>query len=153
MSTRRISADTGIRREIPGTAFEVPQEITPQVPAESPSVPTPPLARPSPPPAATRAPTGRAGRRVGRTINVDPLMLDILDDAVRRIAVSVGANVQRSACYEAMWVVAIRHLDEVIAIVSADPEGRTIASAFAAELRRSQHITPTQHAPQSRGIP
>jgi hypothetical protein len=62
-------------------------------------------------------------------------MFELLDDALRRIAVAVGTDVQRSACYEAMWVVAIRHLDEVVRIVASDPSGRAIAASFAAELR------------------
>jgi hypothetical protein len=132
---KRVPAHEGILREVPGAAYEVP---APPTPAEERGEPPARGKVPEPRPAAPAAPAvpaaGRYPRRVGRTINVSPLMLEILDDALRRIAVAAGRDVQRSACYEAMWVVAIRHLDEVVGLVARDPEGRAIAEEFAAEL-------------------
>jgi hypothetical protein len=86
------------------------------------------------PPPTPRRTDGRAGR----TVNVQPVLIGLVDDAYRRAAATARANVDKSAFYEAMWIVGMRHYDEVLALLARDPAGERLVAEYAAEAARGE---------------
>ncbi|MBM3451390.1 MAG: hypothetical protein FJX78_10535 [Armatimonadetes bacterium] len=146
-----------VQPDAPGAAAPVPA-----APADSPSLA--PATPATPPPSSVAAPTApttprpssersaavpfvraadlppltprRADGRAGRTVNVKPVLIVLVDDAYRRAAATARANVDKSAFYEALWIVGLRYYDEVLSALAQDPAGERLVEAYAAEAAR-----------------
>jgi hypothetical protein len=125
----RPPADTGLRRRLPGSAFQVPgaepatQATAPeQDPEEAPGQPAH-TAQEGPKPTPRRT-DGRAGR----TLNVQPALIAAIDHAFHHTAAQLPKPLKKAAFYEAVLVVGLRHLEEVAGLVAQDPAGRRAAS-------------------------